>query len=133
MIEQGLVLLVQADAGVSAISPTGGFFAQLPKDFSLTAPSWTYQTISDVAGYLLTQPETVGERRIQIDCYGAKAADVILLANAIDALLSGFRGALPDPDATFVQGCFRDNMIDFFDPDSRTYRRMLDYKIWFNS
>lgn len=131
MIEQGLVLAVQADAGVQAISPKGGFFATLPKDYVL--PTWTYQTVSDVAGYLLTQPETVGERRVQIDCYGLTAADAIRLANAIDTFLSGFRGTLPDPDATFVQGCFRDNMMDFFDPDSRTFRRMLDYKIWFNS
>lgn len=131
MIELGVVLLVQGDAAVKAIAPTGGFFAQLPKDYTL--PSWTYQTISDVAGYLLQQPETVGQRRVQIDCYGANAADAIRLANAIDALLSGFRGTLTDPDATFVQGCFRDNMMDFFDPDSRTFRRMLDYRIWFNS
>jgi hypothetical protein len=131
MIEQGLVLLVQGDAGVSAIAAKGGFFASLPKDYTL--PTWTYQTISDVAGYLLTQPETVGERRVQIDCYGAKAADAIQLADAIDALLSGYRGTLTDPDATFVQGCFRDNMMDFFDPDTRTFRRMLDYKVWFNT
>jgi hypothetical protein len=131
VIELGVVLLVQGNAAVKAIAPTGGFFAQLPKDYTL--PTWTYQTVSDVAGYLLQQPETVGQRRVQIDCYGATAADAIRLANAIDALLSGFRGTLTDPDATVIQGCFRGNMIDFFDPDSRTYRRMLEYQIWSNT
>jgi hypothetical protein len=131
MIELGVVLLVQGNAAVSAIAPTGGYFAQLPKDYKL--PSWTYQTVSDPADYVLSGPMTQAERRVQIDCYGATAADAILLANAIDALLSGFTGTLTDPDATHVQGIFRDNMLDFFDTDSRTPRRMLDYKIWFST
>lgn len=132
MIEQGLVLLVNADVTVSAIiAKDGGFFAQLPKDFPL--PSWTYDTVSDPAGYLLSQPETVGQRRIQIDCYGNTAAEAILLAKAIDDLLSGYVGTLPDPDATHVQGCFRTNLLDFFDVDPRTPRRMLEYLIWSNS
>ncbi len=131
MIEQGIVLLVQGDATVKAIAPTGGFFAQLPKDYTL--PSWTYQTVSDPAGYLLSQPETVGQRRLQIDCYGNTAADAILLAKAIDDLLSGYTGTLTDPDATHVLGCFRTNILDLFDIDSRTYRRMLEYLIWSNT
>jgi hypothetical protein len=128
MIELGVVLLVQGTAAVSAIAPTGGYFAQLPKDFTL--PSWTYQKVSDPANYVLSGAMTQGQLRMQIDCYGDTAADAILLAKAIDELLSGFRGTLPDPDSTFIQGCFRSNELDFFDVDSRTPRRMLEYQIW---
>ncbi len=131
MIELGVVLLVQGNAAVKAVAPNGGFFAQLPKDYTL--PTWTYLTVSDVADYVLVGPMSFGQRRIQIDCYGANAPDVIRLANAIDALLSGYRGTLTDPDATFVHGCFHSNMIDFFDVDSRTFRRMLEYQIWFST
>jgi hypothetical protein len=35
MIEQGLVALVQGDAGVSGLCSAGGFFAELPKGQSL--------------------------------------------------------------------------------------------------
>jgi hypothetical protein len=131
MIELGVVLLVQGNNAVKAIAPTGGFFAQLPKDYAL--PTWTYQTVSDGADYVLVGPMSQSQRRVQIDCYGANAADVIRLGNAIDALLSGYRGTLTDPDSTFVHGCFHTNMIDYFDPDSRTFRRMLEYQIWFNT
>ena len=38
-----------------------------------------------------------------------------------------------DPDSTVIQGCFRSNLIDFFDEASRTYRRMLEYELWFSN
>ena len=123
-------MLVETSAAVQALTPVGGFFEALPKDYTL--PAWTHQVISDVPEYVLSGPESLAQRRLQIDCYGATGADAILLAKAIDALLSGYRGTLQDPDATVVQGCFRNNMMDFFDVDSRTYRRMLEYLVWFN-
>jgi hypothetical protein len=128
MIEQGLALLVQGNAGVAAIATAGGgFFDALPKDFPL--PSWSYRIVSDPVSYELTGPVSLGSTRIQIDCYGANGADAILLAKAIDAVLNGYRGTMTDPDATFVQGCFRTNKIDFFDDEARNYRRMLEYVI----
>jgi hypothetical protein len=69
---------------------------------------------------------------LQIDCYGSTAAQAITLAKAIDAVLNGYRGTLPDADATVVQGCFRLNLID---PDpwdaSQECRRILEYELWF--
>jgi hypothetical protein len=125
MIEQGMVQLIQATPAVSAIAPKGGFLGTLPKDFPL--PSWSYIVVSDPVDYELTGPVSLGSTRIQIDCYGANGADAILLAKAIDNVLIGYRGTLPDPDSTVVQGVFRINKIDFFDVDARNYRRMLEY------
>jgi hypothetical protein len=128
VIEQGFVELVQGDPAVSAIAAQGGFFAQLPPDLPL--PSWSYNVVSKVSDYLLAGPETLASRRIQVDCYGTVAADAINLAKAIDAVVNGYRGLLTDPDTTFIQGCFQTNMIDFFDPDARSFRRMLEYFVW---
>jgi hypothetical protein len=125
MIEQGMVQLLQGTPAVAAIAANGGFFGTLPKDFPL--PSWSYMVVSDPVDYELTGPVSLGSTRIQIDCYGAVAADALRLASAIDAVLIGYRGTLPDPDATVVQGVFRINKLDFFDPDARNYRRMLEY------
>ena len=126
MIEQGLVQLVQGTPAVAAIATAGGgFLGTLPKDFLL--PSWSYVIVSDPVDYELTGPVSLGCTRIQIDCYGTVGADAIRLAKAIDAVLIGYRGTLPDPDATVVQGCFRTNKLDFFDSDARNYRRMLEY------
>jgi hypothetical protein len=125
-LESGLVLLVQADATVLSLCKTGGYLAQVPPNSAL--PTWTQATISDPVDYLLSGPDALGMRRIQIDVYGNAPADAVELASAIDKVLSGYAGTLPD--GTRVQGCFRDNMLDVFDNEGRSYRRMLDYKIF---
>lgn len=129
MIEQGLVGLIEGNAAVRAIAPTGGFLAELPKDYPL--PSWTHKTVSQPTSATLTSFKGTKMRRWQIDCYGAAAADAINLAQAIDGVLDGFRGTLGDPDATYVDSCLQSDLIDFFDDASRSYRRMLEYEIWF--
>jgi hypothetical protein len=130
MLEAGFVTLVMASGRVTAIAATGGYLLELPKDQIL--PSWTYRVVSDHGDYGLRGEHGFVTRRFQIDCYGAKAADAILLAKAIDAVLSGWKGTLPDPDATVVHGCFRSDLSDFFDDPSRTPRRMLEYEIQFD-
>lgn len=130
MIEAGIVSLIQASSAVAALCPNGaGFLSQLPINQAL--PSWSYSFISDVPTYVFEGRDKLTMRRLQIDAYGASGADTINLAHAIDAVLNDFRGTLTDADHTIVTGCFRANLIDFFDRDSRTYRRMLDYRLWF--
>lgn len=129
MIEQGLVALLNATTAVTNIAPIGGFLSQLPPDQQL--PSWTYQIASNPKDYELTGAVNLEMARFQFDCYGLSGAEAISLAKAIDAVLSGYKGTLTDPDATQVQGCFRSNRIDFFDDIARDYRRMLEYEVWF--
>lgn len=131
MIEQGLVLLVQGDVTVKAISPKGGFLAQLPKDFTL--PSWIYEVVSDPTDYELSGPVSQSSTRIQIKCIGTAGADVIRLAKAINNVLNGYHGTFTDPDATVVHGCFKTNSVDFYDDDARNYVRILEYLICFDS
>jgi len=133
VIEQGLVMLVQGNLNVQAIAETGGFLADLPKDFTL--PSWTYLRIGTNSEDTCNSPGTLTQTRLQIDCYSAEGqgADVIRLGQAIDDVLNGFRGVLPDDDATYVDSCFQSDLVDHpFDDASRaSYRRMLEYEIWF--
>jgi len=134
MIEKGLVDLVQGTAAVSAIAATGGFLLTLPKAALL--PNWTYFIVSDVPNYTLIGPVELTFRRIQIDCYGNTGQEVIRLANAINTVLSGFSGTLTvnssPVDTTYVHAIFRSNTIDFFDDAGRTYRRMIEFEIWFD-
>jgi hypothetical protein len=129
MLELGIKDLVMANAGVLAIAATGGFLLSLPKDAVL--PSWTYRSISDVGKYALRGEHGFVTRRLQIDCYAnpLNPGQVVTLAQAIDQVLSGYQGTLSDPDSTIVYGCFRSDLIDFFDDAGRTYRRMLEYEI----
>ena len=128
MLEAGIVSLVMADAGVLAITTTGGFLVNLPKDEAL--PSWTHQTISDAGPYALRGEHGFVTRRLEIKCFGNRRADAVSLAAAIDAVLSGYKGTLPDADSTVVYGCFRSDRMDApFDEAGRTNRRMLEYEI----
>jgi hypothetical protein len=129
MIEAGISIFVQSNAAVAALCTAGGFYTELPKDQAL--PSWAYQFVSDVPNYTLRRRDPLTMRRLQIDCYGSAAADAIALSYAIDHLLDGYRGYLPDTDQTLVAGCFRSNVLDFFDDASRSYRRLLEYQLWF--
>lgn len=130
MIEAGISRLVQSDSAVAALCPRGGgYLVQLPKDAPL--PAWTFAFVSESPDYLLTKRSELTQRRLQVDCYGSIAADAITLADAVDQVLDRFQGTLADPDATVVHRCFFDNLIDFFDEGRQSFRRVLEYQIWF--
>jgi hypothetical protein len=128
MIEQGLVGLVQADGPVAAMSPAGGFFASIPKDFA-PLPTWSYRSISDIPYTGLLSVKGLHRMHWQIDCYGAGAASAIALATAIDNVISGYSGNLPDVEQTYVSSIIPMDSTDFFDEVRRTYRRVLEYDI----
>jgi len=130
MIEEGLAKLVQGNSAVAAIAATGGYLQMLPKDLKL--PSWTHQVITEETDYTFLNVVDLRRRRVQIDCYANDPDDVVALANAIDAVLSGYHGTLADADSTIVQGVFQSTAIDFFDTASRSFRRALEYDVWFN-
>lgn len=133
MIEQGIAMLVQGNAAVAAIATSGGgFLVQLPKGQLDLAPTWTLAVITDATDYSLGGTVDLGNTTIQIDVFAKDAASVIGLARAINAVLSGLKGALDDPDAVYVNGCFQTGKTDFFDDAGRTYRRMLEYQIFHN-
>lgn len=133
MIGEGIVELVQSKAPVLALCPIGGFYLELPKDWT-AMPSWSYQFISTVSDPGLTTPNSLQMLRLQIDVFGdenGRGADAIKLAAAIDKVLNGFAGRLPDADATFVSCCFSSDTIDFFEDAPRNFRRMIEFEILF--
>lgn len=129
MIELGIVMKINAGLG----NTIGGFLDTLPKDQAL--PGWTYGVVSRVRKTTLQCPSGLSMMRLQVDIYGYEAqqgADVLTIAKQIDLILNGYRGALPDPDSTYVDSCFTSDVKDFpLDPESRNYRRMLEYEIWY--
>ena len=132
MIEQGLMKLVQGDATVAALCPTGGgHFAQLPKDHPL--PSWTYLWVSEQSDPTYDNQLGFREARVQIDCYAATPAAAIGLATAIAAVMDGYSGTFTDVDSTPVWGSFCNNKQDFFDEAPRAYRRMLEYQLFYTA
>jgi hypothetical protein len=127
MIDNGIPMMVQADARVLAICPVGGFADELPKGQAL--PSWTYTVVSDVQIYTQAGRVDLCERRLQIDCYASGAADADALRRAINNVLSGYQGILPDTEATEVRGVFCSFLPNSFEPESRNFRRMMEAQI----
>ena len=130
MIEEGIVQLVNANAAVKALVPNGGYMTQLPQNMIL--PTWSHQAISELPDHNLSGASGTKMRRLQIDCYGSQV-QTIQIAKAINKVLDGFTGALPDADATFIQSCLQANLIDFYDDVPRTYHRMLEFEIWYDA
>lgn len=126
--ESGLVQLVQSTPAVASLS-TGGFLRQLPPQQPL--PAWTWSVVSRNQESGLQFFSGFCKFIIQIDIYGASPNDTVPLSSAIDTVLNGYSGAFPDPNSTVVTACFRTDEIDEpFDPDSRIYRRILEYEMF---
>lgn len=128
MIREGIARLVQGNTSVSSIAKSGGF-GTVPKDQAL--PTWSYMLFSRDRNAGLVSVSGLSRIRMQIDCYG-QGADVINLASAINGVLHGFTGTLPDSDSTWVNSCLQTDEQDMpQDPESRSDRTMLEYEIWY--
>jgi hypothetical protein len=129
MLEQGLVQLVNADATVAGITTNGGFgFDELAKDTVL--PSWAFRFSGGKSYPTLLGARGFRWRRLEIHCMANDADTVILLSTAINAVLEGFSGNLPD--GTMIDCIYNENSpIDFFDASTRTYRRVHEYEVYF--
>jgi hypothetical protein len=137
-VEQGLIMLLQANAAVAAIS-TGGWEAELPPDATL--PNWSWITIYKHPQYALQAMPGLVPWAVQIDSYSAsdQGADsqsansvgTIPLAQAIYNCLSGYQGTLPDPQNTQVDSIFLEDEELYFDSVRRTWRIRQDYRVNF--
>ena len=142
MIEQGLVLLIQAGLGNPPIAP-GGWALQLPKDeikigdgAGNTIPmAWTWRAITSCPDYVLEGQTGYTELEIQIDCHGFTMAYAMQLARAIDGVLrGGWSGVLPDSDHTLVYGIQRKPAyVDGFNDANRSFVRSLEYEIQYSA
>ena len=131
-VEEGLVNLVQSDPTVAGLTPNGGgFLATLPKDTN--PPSWSYIFFGGKRPHGLRGERGLTQGRMQIDCYGNSGTDSVNLAAAIDAVLDSYSGTITDGSGSvIVDSCMlSDTPSDYFDSAKRTYRRMLEYEVWY--
>lgn len=132
MLETGIVQMLNADPGVSSITTTGGFgFDELAKNMCL--PSWAFRFAGGRSFVTLQSAQGLRWRRLEIHCMAGDADTTMQLAIAINVVLEGFSGLLPDDQpGTMVDSIFTSNTpVDFFDAGTRTYRRVLEYQVTF--
>jgi hypothetical protein len=140
MIELGLVTFIQAGLAGSPPTPTvpGGYGDVLPMDTiaAATPAAWVYRTVHAMPDYTLDGNQTDWtEWYVQIDCHGMTKAAAITLRKAIaDVMSGGYKGAFPDPDATFVHGIYEEQRPPSgFSDANRTYVESLEYRVIYQS
>jgi hypothetical protein len=124
MLEQGLVALLLANTGVSALVATRIYPVQGPPD-NPVYPYATYQDITASTDYAFDGSELV-TRRIQLAYWGLAYGDGAALMIAMRNALSGYVGTLPE--GTRVLFSKHMNWMNNFDVDSRSYRSVDEYE-----
>jgi hypothetical protein len=134
MIQDGITILLKANAGVSALTT------------SIIPVGVSQGTVSPCIVYHIgTELDTVDVKgstgyrcaRFQFDCYSAKSyTEAKAVARAVRLALQNLQNTpLTDADTTFVQGCMVDMESDMpFVPeglDSIEYRVMVQVSVWF--
>src|SRR6218665_2097348 len=89
-MELALRALLTGSAAITAIAPSTrvswGVLAQ-----GSPLPALILNVISNTDGLTQQGPDGLWQGRVQVDCYGAKYAEALSLANAVIALLHGYR------------------------------------------
>lgn len=129
--EEGLMDLLEADAGVTAIVGAGAVARIFPRKLKsgATMPAITYSLVSaPLAALTLDDASRQRKTRYQFDCWTDLAAGGYLraaqLCSAIIGVLEGYRGTLTSGhrvDETRVV-----NFLDLYDPESERDRRIVD-------
>ncbi len=126
-MEQALVALMLADAGITALVSTRIQWVFGPQ--ASTSPYIVMSRVSGVRDYSYQGPTTFIESRVQIDCWGLTYASTKEVARACETKLSGYRGIQGTTD---FKGMFLENERDGFEDDqtpTRHFRVSLDFMI----
>jgi hypothetical protein len=102
MLLDGIIQLLQTDAGLTPLVGGRVYENELPRGYTLPAIA-VHQYGFEAQDYQFDGPVDISQDQIQLDCYGNTSAEVRAVAQAARTLLEPFTGALPD--GTAVQLC----------------------------
>lgn len=133
MIDQGIVSVLAANAGVAAILATGGagsiFQTEVPED-AAQYPCVGYRFVGGASKPTLTT-SGMQRARLEVSCWGAEPEDAKNLAGAVIAALNGYQGQLSD--GTYLLNAeLLDPGQDGFSSGSRYFRRIVEFYLFFN-
>lgn len=127
-VTDAVTQLLWNDAAFQAASPGGTADTVLPE--GATLPATTYQVVGGRSDATL---DTSGMQklRVQFDCRAATADDA---ATARDALIAALNGRIGETleDGTWLDSAELIQTIDYFDSDSRQFRKGVEFYVNFN-
>jgi hypothetical protein len=132
-LEAELRAFLIADAAVAALVGERVYPAPAPQNSLM--PFVTFQRISATREYTLAGPAGLAGVLMQIDCwadapeYDGNYAVTKEVATAVRLCLEGYSGLFT---SIYVQEITVDNERDVFEPQDKTRRASLDFRIWHN-
>lgn len=130
MMLDGFIQLLTADSTVNGLI-TGRIYKNvLPRGYVL--PAMVIHRYGGTQEYQYDGPVGTREDQVQVDCYSADPEVTQQLSEATRAVLSDFKGQLPDN--TVVQGCFLERDMDMpflphADTKGMSTRSMLGFRV----
>jgi hypothetical protein len=130
VIEAGVVALLAANEGVSALVAAGNIFPLvLPPGFT-DFPAITYMIMPDKAVILLDGSLGEQHTRIRVKCHGLEYGDAANVRAAAHAALDTFAGPLSD--GTVVQSVEPGDGTDFYLSDQKVYGTVAEFTFHFD-
>jgi len=124
------------DAGVSAIVGSGTnarVYPGIPPP-DATAPFISFRRTSYTRLNTLSGPKTLAKPTFQVDCWGSDNETMVSLAEAVRALLDGFRGDMGDDNIVVRRANLVGQNDDPEDPSdgggNDVNRDRMDFEIW---
>lgn len=128
MIEYAVRARLLASPGVTAL--VGTKVSSQPLAQGTVPPAITFLVVSLVEPYRsVDDGASLVRERIQIDCWGRTYAEAVSVEAAVASALNGYRGIIGvSPEiVTEIQGAFRQNRTDQFEPETKLHRVIADY------
>ena len=119
-LESDLYAYLSTHAALTSVVGTRIYPAPLPQACSL--PALTYSRISTATMYSHGGDSALDAVRLQFDCWATSHTDVIALAAALRAALTGKIASLGV--------CFLDADRDVYEPETGYRRRIMEIIIW---
>ncbi len=124
--ETALRVALLADPAIAALVGTRVYPMELPQNPTL--PAIVYQRISTPGETPMLKHAQVAPRiRIQLSLWAGTFGAVRQLAAAVDAKLDGYSG--PNGDGTSLRLVWLANMSDDYEPETKLYRVIADYRV----
>ena len=123
----GLSTVLWADTAFKAACPGGIAAVQLPE--RVTLPAATALIVSSLSDPTF-ESSGLQKVRVQFDCYALTYGEASDARNALVDVLNGYIGHLAD--GTDLQNADQIQAIDFFEDDSRQFRCMVEFYLYFD-
>lgn len=127
-IEQALFDKISNAPAISALVGTRFYPRELPQEVDY--PALTYFRVDTPRDYALDGPAGLARPRFQIGIFSDTFEDLPAVSKQLRTVLNGFSGNV---DGYTIQAIeLEDERDEPFEPETKTFQRILDFIVWHN-